>query len=276
MNNLDIVDVDKSDLDVYDILIQIHKSEYVNYIKDKSKELKDGETLFEDSHVEEGVVQDTPIIKDAYDIAAASFQTAVTAARNLENSSDYCNYAICRPPGHHAGPDWMGGCCYFNNAVGAVMELKRKGHKKVGLIDLDFHFGNGSSALLSDMDDVFFGSIHGSTIDNFPYKETHEKADNQKFIPFSEEPTQEEYCGSLQELLDKAQSFGVSALVVSIGYDIINGDPYGKWNFSTDIYCEIGKKLANFNKPLCLIQEGGYNSDDLAICSFNLIKNLME
>src|SRR3954451_13758706 len=69
-------------------------------------------------------------------------------------------YALCRPPGHHATPAGYGGSCYLNNAAVAAEALRATGVDRVGVVDLDAHHGNGTSAVFYDRGDVLYGSVH--------------------------------------------------------------------------------------------------------------------
>ena len=275
-NNCKTIEVQENKLGILNLLKKCHDSEYISLLHTKSKQLSENETFIDKEYAEPGVTPDTPIVKNIYQTACSSFHTAVQAAKYLDFNTNSCSYAVCRPPGHHAGPSWMGGYCYFNNAVGAVLTLKEKGFNRVGLIDLDFHFGNGSAAILKDLSDIFFGSIHGCTLENFPYKETYPEGEHQVFIPFKKQPTEEEYISSLTGLLKRAKNFGCKALVISVGYDLIEGDPHGKWSFSPEIFNKIGSCLSKVQMSLCLVQEGGYHSENLGICASNLIKGITE
>ncbi|TPG68274.1 hypothetical protein EEL31_06860 [Brevibacillus laterosporus] len=275
VDHCEIVLVEDSDLDVSTLLHKCHRKEYVEVVRKKSSELLENEVLFDKAYAEPGVKQDTPFVRGIYDTAISAFRTSVTAAKHLKGDSNACSYALCRPPGHHAAQAWMGGYCYFNNAVGAVFALREEGHSRVGLLDLDFHFGNGSAAILRDIPEVYFGSIHGSTLDNFPYRHTSSNMNRQLFISFCSSPTSEEYLSSVSKLIREAEDFGCSALVISIGYDIIAGDPHGKWDLLPEIYYDVGTILTKVRMPLCLIQEGGYHDTDLSKCAFHFMQGIM-
>ena len=60
---------------------------------------------------------------------------------------------------------------------------------------------------------------------------------------------------------------GAEAFVLSLGYDIVESDPHGSWDFSQLIFMEIGEVLAYAGLPVCVVQEGGYALDALANCS---------
>lgn len=275
INACNIIDVDSNEDDVKDILLQCHNEGYVNYIHTQSKTLSANAMLCSNKYTEPGVKPETFLVKGIYETAIAAFGTSIQAAKYLSNNSNGFSYALGRPPGHHAGSTWAGGYCYFNNAAGAVFTLIKNGHNRVGLIDIDFHFGNGSSNIFKNMPEVFLGSIHSSTLENYPYK-NYAKTDFQIFISFeNSSPIQKKYLSSVDSLIQQAVYYGCSALVVSIGYDIIFGDPHGKWTFRPEIFLDIGKILKKVDMPVCLIQEGGYNLRELGKCAYNLISGII-
>ncbi|WP_379138101.1 hypothetical protein [Paenibacillus sp. sgz500958] len=259
---------------IQSVLFKSHHADYIDHIRTSSDTIREGELVIDSSIAEPGVDQDTPLTAGIYDSAIAAFGTAVKAAIELGNAPGSVNYALCRPPGHHAGPAWAGGYCYFNNAVGAALALQERGHGRVGLLDLDFHYGNGSAAILQEKPDIFYGSIHGNTIDNFPFQPTEPLGPQQVLISYQDTPTEREYLESLVQLLSKAMGFGCTALVISMGYDIIQGDHHGTWDLPTSIYLEVGKLLEEASVPICIVQEGGYFTDKLSECSRNLIQGI--
>ena len=66
------------------------------------------------------------------------------------------------------------------------------------------------------------------------------------------------------------------ALVVSLGYDTVEGDPHGDWGFSPTIFAQIGRLLAASGLPVCVVQEGGYALDTLAACSYAFAAGLLD
>jgi acetoin utilization deacetylase AcuC-like enzyme len=65
-----------------------------------------------------------PIVAGTYRAARAAADVALTGATLLQEGQR-CVYALCRPPGHHAGTDLYGGYCYLNNAAIAAEYLLR-------------------------------------------------------------------------------------------------------------------------------------------------------
>jgi acetoin utilization deacetylase AcuC-like enzyme len=87
----------------------------------------------------------------------AAADCALTAADRVE---DEPMYALCRPPGHHAGRAFYGGSCYLNNAALAAQRLVDRGLGPVTVIDVDAHHGNGTQEIFYHRDDVRYASVH--------------------------------------------------------------------------------------------------------------------
>ena len=94
-----------------------------------------------------------------WEAALAAAACAVEAASLVAGGTQLA-YALCRPPGHHATPAGFGGSCYLNNTAVAAETLRASGHERVGIVDLDAHHGNGTSAIFYERGDVVYGSVH--------------------------------------------------------------------------------------------------------------------
>jgi len=82
-------------------------------------------------------------------------------------------FALCRPPGHHAAAEYMGGYCYLNNAAIAAQGFIQRGAHRVAVIDVDYHHGNGTQSIFYARDDVQFISLHGDPRTSYPYFSGH-------------------------------------------------------------------------------------------------------
>src|SRR5438270_7802092 len=91
--------------------------------------------------------------------ARAAADAALTAA-DLVTAGAPAAYALCRPPGHHAGSSAHGGSCYLNNAAIAAQALRDAGAARVAVLDIDAHHGNGTQAIFYRRGDVYVGSLH--------------------------------------------------------------------------------------------------------------------
>jgi acetoin utilization deacetylase AcuC-like enzyme len=201
-------------------------------------------------------------------------RTAITAAEGVLGGARY-TYAVCRPPGHHAGPGFLGGYCYLNNAAAAVRTLCEGGVKPVGIIDLDLHYPNGTSALVERMaDDATLHSLHASPVTNVSALTVLPRIERERVVAFACSPDEETY---LSEVGHSVQALGASAaaLVVSLGYDTVEGDPHGGWSFAPEIFADVGRLLAGSGLPVCVIQEGGYSLPTLAACSHAFATGLL-
>jgi len=104
------------------------------------------------------------IVEGTYQAALASTNCALSAAEVVGNGQRAA-FALCRPPGHHAGKDYAGGYCFINNASVAANWLSQKG--RVALLDVDYHCGNGTQDIFYDRADVLTISLHADP--NFEY-----------------------------------------------------------------------------------------------------------
>ena len=111
---------------------------------------------------------DTYVHHETYGIAALSAQCAVDAAAYSKEHGTVA-FALTRPPGHHAGPDFGMGFCYFNNIAIAARHLQSQGDKKIAIVDLDVHHGNGTQQVFAMDRSVLYISTHQAGI--FPHKE---------------------------------------------------------------------------------------------------------
>jgi acetoin utilization deacetylase AcuC-like enzyme len=91
-------------------------------------------------------------------LAVAAFPSAPRAA-----------FCLSRPPGHHAGADFMGGYCFINQAAIAAQTLRNAGAARVVILDVDYHHGNGTQSIFYDRADVQFISLHGDPRTEYPF-----------------------------------------------------------------------------------------------------------
>lgn len=203
-----------------------------------------------------------PIGPHTWDAALASAQCAVTAARYLQ-SGESCVYALCRPPGHHAGPNFFGGYCYLNNAAIAAKQLLLAG--SVAILDIDYHHGNGTQAIFYTHPDVWYGSLHIDPDIDYPFFAGYAdeigqgagRGTNQN-IPLLPQTTQKQYLESLDILLEAIARFDPAWLVLSAGFDTYVDDPVGTFQITTAGFNAIGERIAELDLPTLVVQEGGY------------------
>ena len=78
-------------------------------------------------------------------------------------------FALCRPPGHHAGADYHGGYCHLNAAAIAAQAARDAGVARVAILDIDYHHGNGTQDIFWTRGDVFYASVHADPATDYPF-----------------------------------------------------------------------------------------------------------
>ncbi len=180
-------------------------------------------------------------------------------------------YALSRPPGHHAARAAFGGSCYLNNAAIAAERLRSRGARRVGIIDIDAHHGNGTQAIFYHRGDVFYGSVH---IDPgagwFPHflgfaDEAGLGAGqgSNRNIPLPARSGDDRWLTAVEELTHDAAAFGADALVVSLGVDSAIDDPESPLRVTGDGLRATGVLLGGLGLPTVAVQEGGYHLPSL-------------
>jgi acetoin utilization deacetylase AcuC-like enzyme len=193
-----------------------------------------------------------------------------------------CVYALCRPPGHHAGPDFCGGYCYLNNAAIAAQAL-RQGGDRVAILDIDYHHGNGTQAIFYADPDVGYASLHIDPATAYPFfagyaDETGVGAGEGTNwnVPLPHGTDQASYIAALETLLERVCAFDPQWLVVSAGFDAYIHDPIGTFKVTTEGFHEIGCRIRPLGKPILVVQEGGYHVPDLGKNVVALLSALVE
>jgi len=257
----------------------VHDADFVHYLRSVCGKLKQGRPVYPDTfpirrpdqRPRELAVQagyycldtGTPIYHNAFVAARAAVDAALTAADEVLAGRSVA-YAVCRPPGHHAGRRFFGGFCYFNNAAIAAEYLSRAA--KVAVLDIDFHHGNGTQDIFYARDDVLTISVHGHPDHSYPYfsgfeHETGAGAGlgcNRNF-PLPPGTESERYLRTFRRAVELVEQSGTELCVVSLGFDVMRGDPTGTFEVAVGAMQKIGARLAASGCPLLVIQEGGYN-----------------
>jgi acetoin utilization deacetylase AcuC-like enzyme len=220
-----------------------------------------------------GMSVDIPVSAGILAAAREGVRTAIGAAQRIL-AGDRFTYALCRPPGHHAGPGWLGGYCYLNNAAAAVHTL-RAADIRAGVLDLDLHYPNGTSAIAARIGDVPLHSLHAWPVTNAPVDPVLPRTSCERLIEFRTAPAPQAYMDALRESLHTLAQ-RVDVIVLSLGYDTVAGDPHGAWDFAPTLYGRIGAALAATGLPVCVVQEGGYALDLLPACAHAFASGLLK
>ncbi|MBN2044335.1 MAG: histone deacetylase family protein [Anaerolineales bacterium] len=205
-----------------------------------------------------------PIGKDTYGAALEAARTAYACAEEMAANPETPVYALVRPPGHHAGRDYMGGYCYLNNAAIAARRLVEMG--RVAILDVDYHHGNGTQEIFWHDADVLYVSIHGDPDQEYPlYSGRIEEKGGELAhgfninFPLPGGTKRDEYLQVLDKALEAIITFQPRYLVISLGVDTYKNDPTGEFLLEQADFGAIGRRLAKTGLPLLILQEGGYD-----------------
>ena len=224
----------------------------------------------------------SPMVAGTWAAAKAGADAAYATALHLQGLAETNSTAgvLCatRPPGHHAGIDFMGGYCFLNNAAVAAEALRAQDHAKVAILDVDYHHGNGTQSIFYERADVLFASIHGDPVTEYPFYLGH--ADEQGEgagqggnynYPLAAGSSAEQWFAALESASKEILNHGASALVVSLGLDTYSGDPISNFELETADFELLGTKIKNIGLPTVFILEGGYATSDLGINTVKVI-----
>lgn len=260
-----------------DILHRVHSISYIDNLKNLCK-------------VGSRLDGDTYTTRASWMLALNAAGGAVAVADSIWNKDDHTiskGFALTRPPGHHATISRGMGFCLLNNvAIAAEYLIQKYGVKKIAIIDLDLHHGNGTQDVFYHRDDVFYISTHqypfypgsGSLLEigegvgfgytaNFPLPpatgDIGFSTINEKFI------------------LPILNVYSPEIVLVSYGFDPHWMDPLGHLQLSAGVYGELIRDIKewadkNSDGKLGLFLEGGYDLDAGRACSEAIVSVLMD
>lgn len=212
----------------------------------------------------------TPIAAGTWDAAYGAAQSALSAVAAVASGEARQAFALCRPPGHHAGADYFGGYCYLNNAAIAARAAAAQGLGPVAVLDVDYHHGNGTQDIFYEDGTVLFASIHADPRTDFPYFWGH--ADERGVgigegatfnQPLPRGTTWATYESALAKALEAMAAFGARTLIVSYGADTFAQDPIAQFALTTDDMQRMGAAIGALGLPTVTVMEGGYNVAEL-------------
>ena len=210
-----------------------------------------------------------PISAETFESGCWSAWSAVAAAQAVA-SGERAAYALCRPPGHHAFADVAGGFCFLNNSAIAAQALRRT-VSRVAILDVDLHHGNGTQGIFYSRPDVLTVSIHADPVRFYPFFWGHagERGEGAGLgynlnLPLARKSGDAEFLAAIADAKTRIAAFAPDALVVALGLDAFEGDPFGGLSVTTPGFARIGEAIAALGLPTVIVQEGGYLCDELA------------
>ena len=224
-------------------LLNVHTEEYINKINNLSLDKDEIRKL------------GFPLVKSVRRRSFVATGGTVLASKLAVKHKLACNTA---GGSHHAFSNQGNGYCVFNDVAVATSYLKKKyKYKKILILDLDVHQGDGTAKIFESDDSVYTVSIHSKK--NYPSKKQKSNID----IELEDGIKDEEYLNVVNQLLQKIGDFQFDFVFYVAGVDVHFEDRLGKLNITeTGIRKREELVINNFfkkNIPLCGVLGGGYN-----------------
>jgi acetoin utilization deacetylase AcuC-like enzyme len=194
---------------------------------------------------------------ESYDAACSAVGLSILA-------SEQGDFAVVRPPGHHAKPDRADGFCLFNNIAIATQKLVNEG-KKVFILDIDGHHGDGTQGIFYRSDRVLYCSMHQQyaypgTGDSTERGEGDGKGFTMNF-PLPAGSGDRELLEAVDVAVRRAVEFKPDVVGVSAGFDGYHEDRLLGLNYTLEGYYQCGKRLSRSFDHIFALLEGGYHMD---------------
>ena len=203
-------------------------------------------------------------VAGTWDAVRASHDVTLTAAALVAGGAPAA-FALCRPPGHHAGTRAAGGYCYINNAAVAAEWLRGQGADRVAILDVDYHHGNGTQDIFYARADVLVVNIHADPIVEYPYFLGHadesgvgEGTGFNLNLPLPHGIGWPEWSAALEVASAAVAGFRPDVLVVSLGVDTFHGDPISAFRLDSPDFPRMGGRIRRLGLPTLFVMEGGY------------------
>ncbi|MFX1554578.1 MAG: histone deacetylase [Promethearchaeota archaeon] len=228
------------------------------------------------------------ITSDTFELAKKAVGGAIQAIEQVINDSVNQSIALIRPPGHHALRENGSGLCIFNNIANSILYLREKiqYNKKIAIVDIDNHFGDGLVQYFYEDPSVLYFSIHEydfvegdiGFINELGAEEGLGKSIN---FPIPMNSNDENFLEAIEILEPILREFNPDLIIIAAGFDMYFADPIGNCLLTTFSYYKFTEKLLEIAKDICegklaFILEGGYSLIGLAVCVHSVINALLK
>lgn len=210
-------------------------------------------------------------------VSSGSYNAAIYAVGATIMASETGDFALTRPPGHHAHIDRSSGFCIFNNIAIATQYHVNQG-KKVLIFDFDGHLGCGTVKFFYESDQVLYWSLHqypafpgGGAADEIGAGKGKGYTIN---VPLPAGSGDEIYMDAIETFLPIAKKFDPDIVAVSAGFDSHQYDLLLDLRLSLNAFYNTGLILSeNFDNIFATL-EGGYNIEMFPKCLYNFLDGI--
>lgn len=227
---------------------------------------------------------DTPVRKGTGEIARLAAGAAVEAGRGVVSGRWKNALALLRPPGHHAGRGRGGGFCYLNNAAVMVERVRREfGVRRILLLDLDAHHGDGTQEIFYRDPGVLYLSLHQDPRTLYPWRgfvNELGEGEGEGFnvnVPLPPGSGEGEYACAMKEVfLPLAEEFRPELVAVSLGLDALKEDPLTQLELLPSSYAWLTGMILEGGAGVAMVLEGGYAPSGVGRAVAEVVRVLLE
>ena len=228
------------------------------------------------------------ITEDTFFLAKKAVGGVIKSIESVLNNEVSYSFALIRPPGHHALREKASGLCIFNNIANSIIYLREKKdyNKKIAIIDIDCHFGDGLAQYFYEDPSILYFSVHefdflDGDIGFINELGTGEGCGKNINFPLPEKCNDEDYLEFFEILEPILLEFKPDLIIIATGFDMHYDDPIGNGLLTSFTYFEFTKKILKIaeeinNEKLVFVLEGGYSLMALPLCAFAIIKALLK
>lgn len=190
---------------------------------------------------------------------------------------------------HHAGRDYGGGFCLFNDIAILIEHLREKYRlRRLLILDYDVHFGNGTSDIYYSDPDVLFISLHQDPRTIYPGRGFIDEIGEGKGegyninIPLPIRTGEQAYLYAFREIFPPlADEFKPDMIIANGGSDAHFADHLGSLGLTAKGFFEISRTIAETANKVCngkvaLLIASGYNSIVLPYCWYALAAGIAD
>lgn len=158
---------------------------------------------------------------------------------------------------HHALYDAGEGFCVFNDlAIVTKYLLKHHIARRVAIVDLDVHQGNGNSAILGGLENVYILSLHGAK--NYPFRKIPSTVD----VDLPDDTGDADFLAALTRELPHVVAFKPDIVLYQAGVDPLKEDTLGRLSLSKQGLAErdsiVFSTFKHHGIPVSVAMGGGY------------------
>jgi acetoin utilization deacetylase AcuC-like enzyme len=255
--NWQFVDPEKASLENVEL---VHGVEYIRLVE---AVCKSGGGLLD--------LGDTEVSPQSFEVALYAVGGMLKAVDLVTARKHQNSFALVRPPGHHASKYRACGFCIFNNvAIAAKHLLKKSNLKRVLILDIDAHHGNGTQETFYDTNKVLFISLHEDPrgfpgtgfIDEIGEGEGLGYNVN---IPLPYGTDDQIYLRAIDEIVKPIiLQYAPQFVLLSAGFDGHYADPVANLSLTQKCYGQVFETMLKIASEKCCgklaaVLEGGYN-----------------